>query len=135
MLSSRRAQGERACYVTPNELFATLNGLATGLEPGSLLEATPECLVIAGTDGRIVFANSRLEELTGFTREELVGEPVDMLLPDAPVRTSLESRFEAICDRRDAGPLPCEVHLGSVEQPTYLVVVTLRDMPDLMTGV
>ena len=38
-----------------------------------LLEATPECLVVAARDGRIVFANHRVEELTGFGRDELVG--------------------------------------------------------------
>ena len=38
------------------------------IEAGSLLEATPECLVVAHADGRIVFANHHVETLTGFSR-------------------------------------------------------------------
>jgi PAS domain-containing protein len=41
-----------------------------------LLEAMPECLVVAASDGRIMYANHRLEELSGFGREELLGRPV-----------------------------------------------------------
>src|SRR5438128_1533186 len=67
--------GERACYVTPNELFATLNGLAMGLEPGSLLEATPECLVIAGIDGRTIFVSPQIRELIGISQEEWIQDP------------------------------------------------------------
>ena len=58
---------------------AALARLARLIEPGSLLEATPECLVVAHDDGRIVFANHHVEALTGFSREDLVGKPVDLL--------------------------------------------------------
>jgi PAS domain-containing protein len=54
--------------------------LARMIEPGSLLEATPECLVVAAGDGAIVYANARTEALTGFTRHELVGNPVQLLI-------------------------------------------------------
>ena len=47
---------------------AAATRLATTIEPGSLLEATPECLVVAEADGRIVFANRLVELLTGFGR-------------------------------------------------------------------
>ncbi len=50
------------------------------IRSGSLLEATPECLVVAHADGRIVFANRHVEELTGFSREELVDRPVEELI-------------------------------------------------------
>src|SRR6185369_9943832 len=43
---------------------AALARLARLIEPGSLLEATPECLVVAHADGRIVFANHHMEALT-----------------------------------------------------------------------
>lgn len=39
--------------------------LSALIEPGSLLEATPECLVVTAADGMIVFANHRVEQLTG----------------------------------------------------------------------
>ena len=57
---------------------AALARLSRLIEPGSLLEATPECLVVAHVDGRIVFANSRVEALTGFDRQlDLVGTSVE----------------------------------------------------------
>ena len=59
---------------------AALARLARLIEPGSLLEATPECLVVAHADGRIVFANHHVQALTGFSRDDLVGKPVDLLL-------------------------------------------------------
>ena len=56
--------------------------LTDRIEPGSLLEATPECLVVAQTDGRIVYANRHVEELTGFPRRELLDVSVGI---DDPV--------------------------------------------------
>ena len=52
---------------------------AVGAE--GLLEATPECVVLTAGDRRIIFANHRLEELSGYSRGELVGEPIERLLP------------------------------------------------------
>ena len=72
-MSSDIAETERA-----RETAGTrLSGL---IEPGSLLEATPECLVVAHADGRILFANRRVETLTGFSHDELLGRPVDELV-------------------------------------------------------
>jgi diguanylate cyclase (GGDEF)-like protein/PAS domain S-box-containing protein len=104
------------------------------LEPGSLLEATPECLVVAAADGAILYANHRVEELTGFMRQELVGKPVELLVaidlqePDAGART------ESFCRRADGGQVPVEVHLGTIEGPERLLVVTLRDVSELRAG-
>lgn len=48
----------------------------------SLLESVPDAMVIVDrTDGRIVHLNRVAEELFGYRREELVGQPVEVLLP------------------------------------------------------
>jgi len=48
----------------------------------SLLEFVPDAMVIVDqADGRIVHVNRVAEELFGYRREELVGEPVEVLLP------------------------------------------------------
>jgi PAS domain-containing protein len=70
-----------------------VTGLPALLDAGSFLEATPECLVVAAADGRIVFANRRLQELTGFRADELVGEPVERLLPVEPLLAGSTARF------------------------------------------
>ncbi|MGH2635572.1 MAG: putative bifunctional diguanylate cyclase/phosphodiesterase [Actinomycetota bacterium] len=104
------------------------------LDAQGLLEATPECLVIAAVDGRIVYANRRLEELTGYARDELVDRTVDDLVAVGLPLDQLGpgGRAEGACRRKDGVQLPVEVHLGTVEGPAgrYLVV-TLRDVSDL----
>jgi len=51
--------------------------------PDVLLEGLPDAVVAAGRDGRMVFANSLAEDLFGYSREELVGQPVSMLWPES----------------------------------------------------
>ena len=46
-----------------------------------LLESTPDAIVIVNITGRIILANSQAERLFGHTRHEMLGEPVEMLLP------------------------------------------------------
>jgi diguanylate cyclase (GGDEF)-like protein/PAS domain S-box-containing protein len=45
----------------------------------AVLEGLPDATVGADRDGSIVFANRRAETLFGYTQEELVGRPIDML--------------------------------------------------------
>ncbi len=46
-----------------------------------LLESTPDAILIANQTGRIVLANSQADTLFGYDRGELVGVPVELLLP------------------------------------------------------
>lgn len=108
--------------------------LARLIEPGSLLEATPECLVITRADGRILFANHHLERLTGFSREELVGGSVEKLLTGDLLAGEPGTRVETVCRHRGGDPIPVEVHLGAIEGPERLLVVTLRDVTELRVG-
>ena len=47
-----------------------------------LLDSAPDAMVIAGHDGRIVLVNSQTEKLFGYRREELLGQPVEVLVPE-----------------------------------------------------
>jgi PAS domain S-box-containing protein len=47
-----------------------------------LLEAAPDATVIASRDGRIVQVNRQTEVLFGYPRELLLGQPVELLVPD-----------------------------------------------------
>ncbi|HXB55917.1 MAG TPA: PAS domain S-box protein [Vicinamibacteria bacterium] len=47
-----------------------------------LLEAAPDAMVIMNEDGRLVLVNGQTERLFGYTREELLGAPVEMLVPE-----------------------------------------------------
>jgi PAS domain-containing protein len=48
----------------------------------ALLEAAPDAIIEADRDGRILTLNAVTEQLFGFTREELLGQPVETLVPD-----------------------------------------------------
>ena len=104
------------------------------IEAGSLLEATPECLVVAHADGRIVFANHHVEALTGFSRDELVDRPVDGLIATDPREQAAGTSVETFCHDRDGRAIPVEVHVGAIEGVERFLVVTLRDMTELQAG-
>ncbi|MCS6777413.1 MAG: diguanylate cyclase [Chthonomonadaceae bacterium] len=64
---------------------------ATGAEPAAtdssdlfrtLLEATPDALLMIDTDGKIELCNQQAEALFGYAREELVGQKIEMLMPE-----------------------------------------------------
>ena len=113
---------------------AAADDLARLIDARSLLEATPECLVIAARDGGIVFANRRAAELTGYGADQLMGRPVDFLIPDGIGGTARGDRFETFCRRADGVPVPVEICLGAIEGPEAFLVVTLRDVTALQAG-
>jgi PAS domain S-box-containing protein len=55
-----------------------------------LMESAPDAMVIVDERATITLVNARAEELFGYAREELIGQPVEMLLP-----RGLRKRHEA----------------------------------------
>lgn len=47
-----------------------------------VVESDPDGTCVVSDNGEIVLVNKRLEELTGYHRSELVGRPVEILVPD-----------------------------------------------------
>ena len=94
-----------------------------------LLDATPECLVVAATDGRVVYANERVRDLSGFGPNELIDHPVDeLVVAEVTLSDATGSIVQGSCRRKDGTEIPVEIHVGEVDGPErrYLVV-TLRD--------
>ena len=62
--------------------------IVTNLRPLSdgiliaLVEAAPDALVCMDASGRIALVNAEVERLFGYQREELIGEPVEVSVPD-----------------------------------------------------
>ncbi len=47
-----------------------------------VIEALPDALIVVGLDGNIVFFNHRAELMFGYPRTQMIGRPVETLLPE-----------------------------------------------------
>ena len=80
-----------------------------GLEQDlSLLEPMPDAILLCDSNGRIVYANRRVEALTGYAPEELAGRTVEVLVPDGLRAAHRQHRLAY-----QARPRPR--HMGSVD--------------------
>ena len=106
---------------------ATPAQVAASLGSRSLLEALPDCLLLAGADGRILYANLQVEALTGFTRQELTGMAVELLIA-AELPVGRATQLESICRRADGSQVPVTVRIGTLEdEGPAKAVILLHD--------
>jgi diguanylate cyclase (GGDEF)-like protein/PAS domain S-box-containing protein len=110
----------------------------------ALFESAPDAMVLVGPDGRLVMVNRQTERLFGYRRSELIGQPVEILLPEAvaehhrelraaffdhPVARSMGVGLDLIGRRADGTELPVEVSLGPLLTPKGVVVsAAIRDI-------
>src|SRR5580692_4507800 len=111
-----------------------------------LLEAAPDAMVCVDGEGRIALVNAQAERLFGYGREELVGQLVDMLVPDAvrpvhprrragyvadPLPRPMGAGVELAGRRRDGSTFPCEISLSSIDiDEGILVTAAVRDVSE-----
>jgi PAS domain S-box-containing protein len=112
----------------------------------AFLEAAPDALVIVGPDGRILLINGQAERLFGYRRAELVGQPVDVLVPvryrerhpahrasyfSGPRVRAMGAGVDLHALRKDGTEFPAEISLGPVETAQgVLVTAAIRDVTD-----
>ena len=110
----------------------------------ALLDSAPDAMVVAGQDGKIVLVNSQTEKLFGYKREELLGQPVEVLVPE---RFWIEHRkhrtkymhhtqarpmgagLDLYGVRKDGTEFPVEISLSPQQtEEGILVSATIRDV-------
>lgn len=70
-----------------------------------LFHAAPDAMVVVNTSGVIVLANSRCESVLGYTPAELMGQPVECLIPEAlrARHPEFRKRFADVREARGMG--------------------------------
>ncbi|HEY6469462.1 MAG TPA: PAS domain S-box protein [Candidatus Dormibacteraeota bacterium] len=112
----------------------------------SLLEAAPDAIVGVNPDGLIALVNTQAEALFGYLRNQLIGRPVELLVPEAALTLQAPHPTSAFRDpgshpaeawmalagrRADGSDFPAEVSLSSIETEEGLMVcAAIRDVTE-----
>lgn len=109
----------------------------------TVIESSPNAVVVVDVEGQIAFVNGVAESSFGWRKEELIGRPVEMLIPDAQREEHMRHRDAFLADpvprpmslrsglcgcRRDGTEFPISVGLSVVEtQRGTMVLATVVD--------
>jgi PAS domain S-box-containing protein len=115
-----------------------------------LLEAAPDAMVCVADDGGIVLVNAQAERLFGYPREELVGQQVEILVPDLmrgmhpghradyvadPRPRPMRAGMELAGRRRDGSTFPAEISLSAFDAGAgILVTAAVRDVSERLAA-
>jgi PAS domain S-box-containing protein len=103
------------------------------------VEAAPSGMIMADEKGRIVLVNAHAERLFGYGREELIGQPVDMLVPERlqakhlafrsgylhqPSARPMGARRYLLALRKDGSEVPVEIGLSPIRTPQGVMVLS-----------
>lgn len=111
---------------------------------GQLVELAPDAMLGVDADGGIVWINAQAERLFGYDRTELIGRPVEVLLPDAlrgahvqhrasfmnePRTRPMGAGLDLRARRNDGSEFPAEISLVPVQTSDGLIVTgVVRDL-------
>jgi len=79
-----------------------------------LFDAGPDALVVVGVDGKIELVNAQTERLFGYSRPDLIGQSLDLLIPAGLREDHLVGR-QLLGRHRDGTELPVEVSASAVQ--------------------
>jgi PAS domain S-box-containing protein len=112
-----------------------------------LLQQAPDALLLAGADGNILFTNTAITNLFGYQSAELLGQPIEALLPERyrgahlhhrngyvqqPTQRAMGQRGVALFGRRhDGSEFPIWVSLSPIKVgDTLQIAAAIRDVTD-----
>jgi two-component system sensor histidine kinase DevS len=144
-------RGRGRLPVTAAESGHTVEQEATyAIDVALILDAAPDGTLLVDGDGTIRYANRRLAELFGLDEQHLIGQPVELLLPDAlraghvqhraqfvdnPHRRSMGAGLQLAARRGDGTTFPVEVSLAPlITDDGVIVIASVRDVSDRLTA-
>ncbi|MGA2926731.1 MAG: PAS domain S-box protein, partial [Solirubrobacteraceae bacterium] len=111
-----------------------------------LVESAVHAIVVVAQSGEIVLVNAAAEALSGYRREELVGQGVELLVPEAmrAQHAARRARFDAqqgvrpmgigldvVLRRKDGSDVPVEIGLGRVQTDDgFLISAAISDISE-----
>jgi PAS domain S-box-containing protein len=103
-----------------------------------IVEAAPNGMVMVNESGEILMVNAQMEKLFGYTRAEIIGQRIEMLLPEryrgghpklrddyfqSPLTRAMGHGRDLYARRKDGSEFPVEVGLNPAETPDGTVVL------------
>jgi len=112
----------------------------------ALFEFSPDAIIASDQEGQITQANARVESFFGYTRAELLGQSIDVLVPERFRRSHPAHRkdysdqarvrpmgngLELYGRRKDGSEFPADIMLGPVETAEgRMVLSVIRDLTE-----
>ncbi|MFD1563279.1 PAS domain-containing sensor histidine kinase [Haloarchaeobius amylolyticus] len=96
----------------------------------AICETSPDAILLIDGDGRITYANARVTDLFGYEPSELVGKPIEILVPESVRDAHVAQRDAYIADpavrpmgvnlelsgqRKDGTEIPVDISLSPIE--------------------
>ncbi len=122
------------------------DSIAQVLLSSELLETLPDAIVAVDHEGKILQINSQTQELFGYDRDELIGQKIEILIPEndrhqhqqhrqnfakKPKARRMGTELDLYGRRRNGSEFPVEVSLSPVSTDSGMVVLSaIRDMSD-----
>ncbi len=111
-----------------------------------LMESAPDAMIVTKPSGEIILINQRAEELFGYQRDELIGKPIEQLLPhelreshknnvkdyvkDPSVR-SMGRNVDLVALAKEGYFIPVEISLSPIETSEGLTIASsIRDITE-----
>lgn len=111
-----------------------------------IIETAPDAIIVVDQAGLIVLVNEQTERLFGYSRDELLGKPVEILVPDharagheskrtrfvgAPSTRPMGLNLDLSGRRKDGSDVPIEISLSPMHtEEGVLVSAAIRDTSD-----